>query len=192
MGKIFPNSYYDSKHPEGEYNQPTSQYVYHHRNYYLFGKLADVRGEGPALKSVRGVPKDASKDYVAIVEKWEGDGHTHHWYTLEELLAHDWYNKTKYKGYVDLMNYVEYKKYGNPIHYGLLYPNTYNIISNAEMDALYKKIKKSPEIENKNVLTLIEWEESDADNCMHFMEAINYMKLLGDPDKVRMVFFFDN
>lgn len=55
------------------------------RNYWLFNLLADVR-YGPdwlkPLDSPRGVPDDASYAYRQLVEDWDGDGHSHSYFTL--------------------------------------------------------------------------------------------------------------
>lgn len=53
------------------------------RNYDLFGKLANVRGEGPEPK---GVPDDASELSKALIEQWDSDGHSHSYCTLQEYL----------------------------------------------------------------------------------------------------------
>lgn len=77
------------------------------RNYRLFGTLANVRnGWGFAghrygetiepLTDERGVPEDASEEYLEQVAAWEGDGHSHTWMTLAELLEYDW-NQTVYE-----------------------------------------------------------------------------------------------
>ena len=66
--------------------------VFWSRNYYLFSILADVRNSGDVqpICEPRGVPKDASSGYLHMVDRWEGDGHSHSYFTLEELLDVDW------------------------------------------------------------------------------------------------------
>ncbi len=65
---------------------------YSGRNYHLFSRLADVRsyGDGSAISEPRGVPEDASDAYLYVVNQWKGDGHSHSYFTLTELLEHDW------------------------------------------------------------------------------------------------------
>jgi hypothetical protein len=43
----------------------------------------------------RGVPEDASDGYRYVVDRWDGDGHSHSYFTLEELKNVNWseYNK---------------------------------------------------------------------------------------------------
>lgn len=57
------------------------------RNYSLFGILADVRGDGPAIADKRGIPAEdeCSSEYAAWVKDYGTDGHSHSWLTLKEL-----------------------------------------------------------------------------------------------------------
>lgn len=67
---------------------------YDNRNYYLYSILADVRNYGlDRIKPIcepRGVPEDASSSYKYMVDRWNGDGHSHSYFTLTELLEIDW------------------------------------------------------------------------------------------------------
>lgn len=71
-------------------NYPSS--LYSGRNYSLFEKLAGVRSydTGNAICDPKGIPEDASDAYIYVTEQWEGDGHSHSYFTLTELLEHDW------------------------------------------------------------------------------------------------------
>lgn len=65
------------------------------RNYNLFCALCGVRsyqfeGVPKIISEPKGVPKDASKEYLQQVKRWDGDGHSHSWNTLKELLDFDW------------------------------------------------------------------------------------------------------
>jgi hypothetical protein len=66
--------------------------VFYSRNYYLFSILADVRNSGNVqpICDPRGIPDDASSGYMYAVDRWEGDAHSHSYFTLEELLLVDW------------------------------------------------------------------------------------------------------
>jgi hypothetical protein len=68
------------------------------RNYLLFSVLAGVRGDVGCLFADRGVPTDASPEYLQMVEDMHGDGHSHSFCTLAELDKVDWalYNKENY------------------------------------------------------------------------------------------------
>ncbi len=69
---------------------------YGSRNYALFSILADVRGNEKPLDEPRGIPDDVSTGYKYVCDAWDSDGHSHSYFTLEELLQVDW---SKYKEY---------------------------------------------------------------------------------------------
>lgn len=60
---------------------------YRGRDYDLFSALAGVRkrGNNPCMKE-KGMPDDAHSLTVAQYEHWAGDGHSHSWLTLKELM----------------------------------------------------------------------------------------------------------
>ena len=95
------------------------------RNYDLFAILADVRnGRGFAgivtgqgfvpMATPRGVPDDASPEYKAWVEQWDGDGHSHSYFTVAEIMAYDWTQTSKKTGCVSLQEWSHYKVNGKP------------------------------------------------------------------------------
>ena len=61
-------------------------YVYYNegigRNYSLFADMAGVRGHGPAPK---GIPADVSPIVKLAIDRWEADGHSHSYMSLNEL-----------------------------------------------------------------------------------------------------------
>lgn len=73
-----------------ESNKIMTNEPYDNRNYRLFALLADVRnwdGSGiTPIKQPKGVPKDASKVYLKEVERWDGDGHSHSYFTYKQLV----------------------------------------------------------------------------------------------------------
>jgi hypothetical protein len=75
------------KYDEGEWE---ADELYGDRNYHLFGVLADVRGSGDCISEPRGIPDDISSGYKYIIDRWDGDGHSHSYFTLSELLEVDW------------------------------------------------------------------------------------------------------
>ena len=83
--------------------------LYRGRNYHLFSILADVRsyGEGNAITEPRGVPDDASDAYLYIVEQWKGDGHSHSYFTLTELLEHDWSDFDEFRETLERMKNLD-------------------------------------------------------------------------------------
>lgn len=99
------------KSAEDEYDRehyaPTTlvDWAYDGRNYNLFAMLADVRngrgfagvytGEGfNPIADPKGAPSDMSSEIKSACEYWEGDGHSHSWFTVKELLDYDWEQDT--------------------------------------------------------------------------------------------------
>jgi hypothetical protein len=72
------------------WNVPYSKEFYNGRNYYLFSILAGVRGDDEPIAYPRGIPEDCSSGYSYVTNKWDGDGHSHSYFTLKELLEVDW------------------------------------------------------------------------------------------------------
>lgn len=128
LDSVFDNLYYKNGKCEHPYGR---------RNYSLFGMLADVRSEIiPPLSQPKGVPSDASKEYLNIVDHWNGDGHSHSYFTLQELLDYQFYNETvKMNVCVSSDEYKVFKKDGKPTSWcgGASGYNVVNITNN-EMD----------------------------------------------------------
>jgi hypothetical protein len=68
------------------------------RNYTIFAILGDVRNDDgiPAIGSNRfnvsaedWAEEEASDAFVALVDSWKWDGHSHSWVTLKELKEYD-------------------------------------------------------------------------------------------------------
>lgn len=90
---------------EDEENQYEIDYLYHDRNYALFAVLADVRNYGgtPHICEPKGLPEDVSTVVKAESDRWDCDGHSHSWFTLAELIANRHLGETiKTSGYVSL------------------------------------------------------------------------------------------
>lgn len=79
----------ERRNPEGGWGRLAIPEPFDHRNYGVFGFLADVRNysEVPPLAPRRGLPADASEAVKEDCESWSGDGHSHSWLSLGELLA---------------------------------------------------------------------------------------------------------
>lgn len=62
------------------------------RNYRVFGFLAGVCNYSAIqpLSEPKGLPIDISPEVAAGAEYWDGDGHSHSWLTLAELLSRDY------------------------------------------------------------------------------------------------------
>ena len=85
---------FDNSDPE--YPYWNNMGLYSSRNYFVFTVLANVRGDYvEPIDYPRGIPNDASSSYKYMCEQWEGDAHSHSYFTLEELLNTDWDYYTK-------------------------------------------------------------------------------------------------
>lgn len=210
FGEIFENPYYDPTRPttvddDGYvWNGKLIDQPYRGRNYDLFAILADVRngrgfagcdtGDGfiPICKP-RGVPEDASRDYRALVESWDCDGHSHSWHTLADLLAYDWEQGTAHRGWVNLVEYREFREKGKPASWcGAAGGGLVRHISNDEMTALMDQ-----EQADSHAYTQVQWSESYRDSVgAHWFKTMDRLQELaaevGGPECVRIVFFFDN
>lgn len=71
------------------------------RNYSTFSILAGVRSSfnTKPISEPKGISEDASKETKTDIEKWDGDGHSHSYLTLNKLDTFDLtdYKKTKVK-----------------------------------------------------------------------------------------------
>lgn len=78
--------------------------IYDGRSYSLFTILADVSNYNEVMKPMsqpRGIPKDATNEYKELCELWDGDGHSHSYFTLRELeQVFDKYRNVTYSGLI--------------------------------------------------------------------------------------------
>lgn len=230
VGNIFKNPYYQKDDPStkfvyedgdvSENNYPLCDRPWDLRNYDLFAILADVRnGHGFAgvdtgdgfipIAPPRGVPEDASLAYKKEVEKWQGDGHSHSYFSVRELASYDWHGlRTKHRGYVNPKEYEWFQRKGKPTKGFCAGVDGANVvkISNEQMEQLNNPVlrilnvdKTKPIMEfdkNKSYYTLVEWEESYYDSCVNFVDktipALQALFKKTNVQDVRIVFFFDN
>lgn len=81
------NPYYDKTNPDGE-SKLRLESVYGERNYSLFSILANVRNHDERNQFIcepKGLPEDISEPTKQAAEAWDGDGHSHSYFTLKEL-----------------------------------------------------------------------------------------------------------
>lgn len=109
--------------------------LYNGRNYALFAVLGNVRNYWriKPIDEPRGLPVDCSPQVRTESDYWDSDGHSHSWFTLEELQSFDWTQKV---------------------------PSRTETL--AECAGLF------------------------------LTEALPALQALGEPDKIRIVFWFDN
>jgi len=141
--KLDSGKYHKCKHPILTLDE---------RCYNTFAILAGVRngrgfagcktGEGfSPISSPKGIPSDASREYRDEAKRWNGDGHSHSYLTLKELLEYDWQQTTVLHGTVSSIVYALWIKSGDKAagkgphcwSGGVSGPNVRHV-SNEEMD----------------------------------------------------------
>ena len=181
------------------------------RNYNLFGILANVRNgwgfagcdTGDRFKPIsepRGLPDDISTGLNRInmgldrrddKSAWLGD-HSFSWLLLSEVLAYDFEQVTKRRGWVSLEQYRAFKATGEP-------PTSWSggasgsLVENMTPEQADLVTDDMRGVHKRMIYVHIEWPQRYRD-CVsdEFFAMIEELKKLGDPDKVRLVFGFDS
>lgn len=94
------------------------------RNYDWFSVLANVRngygfagvrtGSGfDVISEPKGVPKDASPEWLEVVERWSVDMHSKSWLTVDELESFNWDQTSDKEGVITLKQYSELRSTPN-------------------------------------------------------------------------------
>lgn len=175
------------------------------RNYYLFAVLADVRnGHGFAgistgdgfnpIAEPRGIPEDVSIKIKRISDYWGGDGHSHSYFTLKELLEYDWEQMTVHCGMVDEREYSRMltTNSDSPMYWAGMYGDDIKIVSNSKMvDLINGKFSRKS---GKDYVTEVKWGETyrEAVGADYLEELCTELLQYGKPEDVRIVFWFDN
>lgn len=186
------------------------------RNYNLFAILADVRnGSGFAgcdtgdgfvpISKPRGLPDDVSEQVNADATRWDGDGHSHSWLTVEELLAYDWTQTTRRRGYLTADEYWRWNKWDrkegeSPQSYsGDVVGGSVRKVTEKQMQRLLQPFGQQWEAEEQikqeldSVHCQCEWEQPYYKAVRHFLsDTMPRLWRLGKPEEVRCVFWFDN
>lgn len=201
-----------------------SDSFYSDRNYNLFAILADVRngrgfagvktGEGfNPISPARGLPDDVSADVGMEAMRWAGDGHSHTFMTVQELLDYDWTQTTNLEGDMCAMEFERWERYDRSKGNG---PDSYaGAITGRDLvrideDKLREMLaKKKAELEKNNVrgpawkeamdaefgkcITRSSWEIPYYKCASNFLaECLPRLLRLGKPADVRIVCWFDN
>lgn len=203
---------------------PWEQSFYHSRNYNLFAILADVRngrgfagvktGEGfNPISPPRGLPDDVSPEVGKEAVRWAGDGHSHSFLTVEELLDYDWTQTTHLEGDMHAMEFERWERYdrrkgdGPDSYAGAIMGRDFVRIDEDKLREMLAK--KKAELENNKVfgpewaeamdaefgkyITRSSWEAPYYKCAAQFLtECMPKLWRLGKPADVRIVFWFDN
>lgn len=138
------------------------------RNYGMFGFLAGVRDYSikPIKEPIYEIPDDASEYVKKECERWDSDGHSHSLLTAKELLEFD-YNQ-------DLRDPSE------------------NFSTNSRRVLFEKKVYQfGDKYFNEEYGCKTYYDYLGGPNGMFFTH-IKELSELGNPDEVRIVFWFDN
>ena len=203
---------------------PYEKRFYTGRNYNLFAMLADVRngrgfagiktGEGfNPIHEPKGLPDDISVEVGREAVRWAGDGHSHSWLTIRELLEYDWTQETMLEGDLHALEFEEWERYDrrkgeSPRSWAGSISGTE--IKRMDEDRLRELIaKKKTELETAKISGKA-WEDEMRKEfgsiITHSCWSVPYYKCaepflseflprmwrLGKPEDVRIVFFFDN
>ena len=166
------NPYYEEDQ-ENEYKYKLNS-AFSKRDYRLFSILADVSNyhENKPISEPKGIPEDASEIVKSEIAVWDGDGHSHSYFTMKEL--YDFYKENpivKYAGYVSLEDADKIEKGEMPDSW---------CQGTTEKDKVFKEWT----FENYCLKNLIDNLET------HF--SSEYYDKERDCEKFRIVFFFDN
>jgi len=172
------------------------------RWYELFSILADVRNfDEPKFNPIskpKGLPDDVS-DKVWELYHEAADAyypHSESYLTLRELLEFDWEQEHPGKrGYVDAENYMKWKTGQAPDYCSVSFKTLEQEVTHDQMEKYILGQLKF----DKNPVTLVTWNEKYKDCAGVFYSKIipaliNECEVItqGNPDELRIVFWFDN
>lgn len=173
---------------------------YSDRNYQVFAMLAGVRATWFAgadgglfvpISKPRGLPDDVSPLVAADGSDW---GHDHSWFTVEELMAVDWYeNKITQRGWVDPSTFHRWDKRGIPPERWarvVTGPNVEHLTNEEMRDAFPSTV----EPRRTTYYTLIEWTLPWSEALGSFAGVLLRLFYIAkdDPAGTRIVFWFDS
>lgn len=190
---------------EDFFEVPYKDAIYTGRNYQLFSILANVRnGLGIIpFSEPRGIPKDMSEEVEREYLSWKSDVHSSSWFTVKELMGFDWTRVLEEEGLATLSEYQRIER-------DRVYKEDYEI---EELGALsFQADSHKPEISEDEAKVVLELfgddlvPKDDTDVLVRVVCRIPYFRFaeeflsrsmpllwkLGDPENVRVVFWFDN
>lgn len=206
---------YQEKYREGNYEDGTPKYDYCAmfddplhigRCYRFFAFMANVRnGSGFAgsdtgdeltpIAEPRGVPEDASDYYSEVVDQWGDDGHSHSWFTADELVNADWDQicvERRVIGFDDYPKFKETKHCGGMVTCSGVWGGNVLTITADEADTLLdnpdaRETDKEYYVQVEYSSPLSEELAGYKDRWLPAVRALD-----PDPARIRFVFFFDN
>lgn len=200
---ISPENWID-EYGDGE-NVPYEEAYFNNRNYRLFSVLADVRnaeeGESDYLVPIakpRGIPENAD---AKIMRQYEIEGgHSASHLTVAEIMNYDWTQNATIFGCIELPVYARWLRWGrsrgeNPESW--CKATSFGTIPQEEADRLINGCDADEEyikIHYGRIYTETTWTQPYC-KCAgrgFLDETLPRLWRLGDPEDVRIVFWFDN
>ena len=176
------DGYWESKAPPTREWGGTSWFPY--RNYPFFAVLAGVRNSY-GLKPIddpRGFPSDKR-------QLWgEEYAHSESWVTLDELLSYNWDSKVKLTAWVSGKTFSRWGGGRPEGFYGEISGKTVKRLSKKSMK---QRIASGQPLEH--CYTKLSWKETIRELVgVGVFDFIHELEELGEPENVRLVFWFDN
>lgn len=198
-----------SEYDDGSMCVPFDEQLCPGRNYQLFAILADVRNgygfggvdTGDALvpiDALRGLPDDVSTEVKTESDGWGGDGHSHSFFTVQELLEYDWTQIATLRGWVTAKAYETWQRCisfrpAPPSSCGGVSGLSIRHVTESEMRELIKGGVEQSSEDLRSTYCKIHWKISYSQQCPEFWsETIPTLLQIGKPEDVRIVFWFDN
>lgn len=175
---------------------------YNGRNYDLFAILANVRNgigfagcdTGDGFKPIampRGIADDASPEFKEWAERWGRDGHSHSWLTVRELMECDWTQTTKHRGWANAATIEKWDGKSEPSDYcgGV----SGRDIEHVTVQEIRRRLPEMTPEQKRNYYAVVEWGQTYGESVGEFLtDTLPKLVEFGDPDNVRICFFFDN
>jgi hypothetical protein len=174
------NSYYDSEDPDGEREMDVKSF-YIGRDYDMFSVLANVRNynDNNFIMEDRGLPDDICPITKKEADVWKGDGHSHGYYTLKELMDYIKKNPAiKRSGMVSKESAEKLETTGET-------PNTWAQDVSPSLGWVYKEWEDPSPLKNIVDKLLVRRNEE-------FWIHRDNIEESEQDDKIRIVFWFDN
>ena len=164
------------------------------RNYNFFTVLANVRSSYSEvltpISKCKGLPNDLSVRIADRAESEAEDAHSHSWYTLKELLDYDWWREIQLSGYISQKQFIEFCS-GKIPDYSLI--EAERLISNEQMKnvclGIFNELDPHTYYQTEVQWMTIRRKMIGVDFLDDFLAKL---KSYGDPENVRIIFWFDN
>lgn len=187
----------DEDNRYGKWREPGEPSTYQwtfDRDYDAFALMANVRNYGHTspISEPRGLPKDVTPEVAGELEE-DGDLHSHSWLMLPEILTVlDPKKKVKKAGIVDETTFKEYLESGTPPQsycQGIGGPNRVTVSVKEMTQILKGKKPRNPQL---SYSVDMKWEAPLMEEAPNLLEFVERVKKLGDSERIRIVFAFDN